>query len=121
MEPNYSKTGSKGTIRVWNTTNGYLDVSKEGHLLQGQTAAWVEETSEIVSLIEQGLLEVLEGQVSVSTQTSSAEMPKKKKSSPLARETSSNSETDDQVAVDDDKKDEKKSTQSNNDVSVETV
>ena len=55
MEPSYGKTGSKGTIRVWNKTNGYLDVSKEGHILMGQTAAWVEETDEIVALIVGGL------------------------------------------------------------------
>ena len=73
MEPSYGKTGSKGTIRVWNKTNGYLDVSKEGHLLMGQTAAWVEETDEIVALIDGGLLEVLEGQLSKVSSASSDE------------------------------------------------
>jgi len=78
MEPSYGKSGSKGTIRVWNKTNGYLDVSEEGHLLTGQTAAWVEETDEIVALIDAGLLEVLEGQLSKVSSAQSDENSKKK-------------------------------------------
>jgi hypothetical protein len=121
MKPSYEKVGFKGALRVWNTTIGYLDVSEEGHLLQGQTAAWVEETAEVIALIEQGLLVVVEGQISGDIQSASAETPKKKKSSPVAEEASNTSETESQVAVDDNKKEVQESAQSNNDVSVETV
>ena len=121
MQPSYETVGFKGALRVWNTTIGYLDVSEEGHLLQGQTAAWVEETAEVISLIEQGLLEILDGKISENTQSSSAETPKKKKSSPVVEEPSTSSETEGQIAVDDNKKEVQESTQSNNDVSVETV
>lgn len=123
MEPSYEKVGFKGALRVWNTTNGYLDVSEEGHLLQGQTAAWVEETAEVISLIEQGLLEVLEGQISVESSSSTTETPKKKKSTPVApaEESSTSSDTENPVVADDAKTEVKESTQSNNEVSVETV
>lgn len=122
MEPSYEKVGFKGALRVWNKTNGYLDVSEEGHLLQGQTAAWVQETAEVISLIEQGLLEVLEGQITLSSESAPAETPKKKKSSPaVVEEASTNSVTESPVVADDNKKEVKESTQPNNEVSVETV
>lgn len=114
MEPSYDKVGPKGTLRVWNKTKGYLDVSEEGHLLTGETAAWVEETDEVVSLIEAGLLELLEGEVSARTVVSS----KKKKSSSASTEHPLNSGTEGQVAVDDNKEEPEQITTSNNDVSV---
>lgn len=114
MEPSYDKVGPKGTLRVWNKTKGYLDVSEEGHLLTGETAAWVEETDEVVSLIEAGLLELLEGEVSAQ----SAVSPKKKKSSPPSTEQPLNSGTESQVVVDENKEEPKQITTSNNDVSV---
>ena len=117
MEPSYDKVGPKGTLRVWNKTKGYLDVSEEGHLLTGETAAWVEETEEVVSLIEAGLLELLEGEVSAQTVVS----PKKKKSSPSSTEPPLNLGTEGQVAVDENKEEAKEITTPNNDVSVETV
>ena len=120
MEPSYGKSGSKGTIRVWNKTNGYLDVSEEGHLLTGQTAAWVEETDEIVALIDAGLLEVLEGQLSKVSSAQSDENSKKKKSSTTSQ---SSTEVEDLPAVDEpkNKKEAEEPTNPNNDVSVETV
>ena len=121
MEPSYGKAGSKGTIRVWNKTNGYLDVSEEGHLLTGQTAAWVEETDEIVALIDAGLLEVLEGQLSKVSSASSEENSKKKKSLPTTDQPPLSSGTEDLVVVVENIKDEKEIVPSNNDVSVKTV
>jgi hypothetical protein len=121
MEPSYGKTGSKGTIRVWNKTNGYLDVSKEGHLLMGLTAAWVEETDEIVALIDGGLLEVLEGQLSKVSSASSDENSKKKKSLPTTDQPPLSSGTENLVVAVENKKDEKEIVPSNNDVSVKTV
>jgi len=114
MEPSYDKVGHKGTLRVWNKTKGYLDVSEEGHLLTGETAAWVEETEEVVSLIEAGLLELLEGEVSAQTAVS----PKKKKSSSASTEHPLNSGTEGQVAVDENKEEPEQITTSNNGVSV---
>jgi hypothetical protein len=112
-------------IRVWNKTNGYLEVSSEGHLLQGQTAAWVEKSPENLSLVEQGLLEIIGMSVDDApvAQTAPVETPKKKKSSSSAPtvEAPLSSGTEDQVVVDDNKKDVEESTKSNNDVSVETV
>ena len=121
MEPSYGKTGSKGTMRVWNKTNGYLDVSKEGHLLMGQTAAWVEETDEIVALIDGGLLEVLEGQLSKVSSAPSDENSKKKKSLPTTDQPPLSSGTENLVVAAENKKDEKEIVTSNNDVSVKTV
>ena len=121
MEPSYGKTGSKGTMRVWNKTNGYLDVSKEGHLLMGQTAAWVEETDEIVALVDGGLLEVLEGQLSKVSSASSDENSKKKKSLPTTDQPPLSSGTENLVVAVENKKDEKEIVPSNNDVSVKTV
>jgi len=117
MEPSYDKVGQKGTIRVWNNTKGYLDVSEEGHLLLGETAAWVEETDEVASLIEAGLLQVLEGKFGAET----SESPKKKKSSPSLTEPPLNLGTEGQVAVDENEKEAEEISPSNNDVSVETV
>ena len=67
-------------IRVWNKTNGYLEVSSEGHLLQGQTAAWVEKSPENLSLVEQGFLEIIGMSVDDApvVETEPAETPKKK-------------------------------------------
>lgn len=123
MEPSYEKVGFKGALRVWNKTNGYLDVSEEGHLLQGQTAAWVEETAEVIALIEQGLLEVLDGQITIDATPAPAETTKKKKSSTAVQteKASTDSDTENQVVVDDTKTEVKESTTSNNEVSVETV
>lgn len=117
MEPSDKKTGAGHTIRVWNKTNGYLDVSDEGHLLTGQTAAWVEQTDRVSLLIEEGLLEVIEGELSPST----TENPKKKKSTSTLIKPSPTSDTEVQVAVEGNKEETVEITSSNNDVSVETV
>ncbi len=122
MEPSYEILGFKGGLRVWNNTHGYLDVSEEGHLLGGQTTAWVAETAKVISLIEEGLLLLVEGQISGDTQSSPSETPKKKKSSsPVAEVAPNSSDTENQVAVEDNKKETTKLNDTNNDVSVETV
>lgn len=117
MEPTYDKSSTKTAIRVWNKTNGYLDVSEEGHLLSGQTAAWVEPTNEVILLVEQGLLEVLEGELSLS----GGENAKKKKSISTLTKPSPTSDTEPQVAVDGNNEKIVEIITSNNDVSVETV
>ena len=112
-------------IRVWNKTNGYLEVSSEGHLLQGQTAAWVEKSPENLSLVEQCLLEIIGMSVDDApvAQTAPVETPKKKKSSSSAPtvEAPLSSGTENLVVTVENKKYEKEIDPSNNDVSVKTV
>ena len=119
MEPIYDIQGKAGLLRVWNTTKGYLEVTEEGYLLQGETSAWIEETDAVVDLIKEGLLVVVGGQESPSAQ-SAGENPKKKKPSTVSQ---SSIEVEDLPAVDEqeNKKEAEEPTKPNNDVSVETV
>jgi hypothetical protein len=119
MEPIYDIQGKAGLLRVWNTTKGYLEVTEEGYLLQGETSAWIEETDAVVDLIKEGLLVVVGGQESPSVQEAS-ESPKKKKSSTISQ---SSTEVEDLPAADEaeNKKEAEEPTSPNNDVSVETV
>jgi hypothetical protein len=123
MEPIYDGTNASGLLKVWNTTKGYLDVSTEGHLLTGETTAWVEETPEIISLIEKGLLILVEGETTLSPSetVTPAENAKKKRSSTVANPSSTN--TEGQPVADEtvNKNDDSKIEPSDNDVSVETV
>jgi hypothetical protein len=119
MEPIYDIQGKAGLLRVWNTTKGYLEVTEEGYLLQGETSAWIEETDAVVDLIKEGLLVVVGGQESPSAQSAS-ENSKKKKPSTVSQ---SSIEVEDLPAVDEqeNKKEAEEPTKPNNDVSVETV
>lgn len=119
MEPIYDIQGKAGLLRVWNTTKGYLEVTEEGHLLQGETSAWVEETDAVIDLIKEGLIVVVGGQESSAVQEA-GENPKKKKPSTTSR---SSTEVEDQPVVDnlEDKSETEEPTKPNNDVSVETV
>jgi hypothetical protein len=119
MEPIYDIQGKAGLLRVWNTTKGYLEVTEEGYLLQGETSAWIEETDAVVDLIKEGLLVVVGGQESPSAQSAS-ENSKKKKPSTVSQ---SSTEVEDLPAVDEqeNKKEAEEPTKPNNDVSVETV
>jgi hypothetical protein len=119
MEPIYDIQGKAGLLRVWNATKGYLEVTEEGYLLQGETSAWIEETDAVVDLIKEGLLVVVGGQESPSAQEAS-ENPKKKKSSTISQ---SSTEVEDLPAVDEpeNKNEAQEPTSPNNDVSVETV
>jgi hypothetical protein len=123
MEPIYDGTNASGLLKVWNATKGYLDVSTEGHLLIGETTAWVEETPEIISLIEKGLLILVEGQTTLSSSeiVTPTENAKKKRSSTVTNPSSTS--TEDQPAADEtvNKNDDSKIEPSDNDVSVETV
>jgi len=123
MEPIYDGTNASGLLKVWNATKGYLDVSTEGHLLTGETTAWVEETPEIISLIEKGLLILVEGETTLSPSetVTPAENAKKKRSSTVTNPSSTS--TEDQPVVDNtvNKNDADEIKSSNNDVSVETV
>jgi hypothetical protein len=118
MKPIFEGTGTPGMIKVWNSTNGYLDVSTEGHLLGGGTSAWVEETEEIIELLEQGLLIPLENYI---PSVSSAEKTAKKKQN-LAKEIIQSSlEIDnDPVVLDENLNNNALSDTSNIDVTVES-
>jgi len=123
MEPIYDGTNVSGLLKVWNATKGYLDVSTEGHLLTGETTAWVEETPEIISLIEKGLLILVEGETTLSPSetVTPPENAKKKRSSTVTNPSSTN--TEGQPVADEtvNKNDDSKIEPSDNDVSVETV
>jgi hypothetical protein len=123
VEPIYDGTNVSGLLKVWNATKGYLDVSTEGHLLTGETTAWVEETPEIISLIEKGLLILVEGETTLSPSetVTPAENAKKKRSSTVTNPSSTN--TEGQPVADEtvNKNDDSKIEPSDNDVSVETV
>lgn len=127
MKPSFETENSTipSGIRVWNKTHGYLEVSSEGHLLQGQTAAWVEKSHENLSLVEQGFLEIIGITVDDApvVEASPAETSKKKKSSSSAPtvEASLSSGTENQVVVEDNKNEADELLHSKNDVSVETV
>lgn len=120
MEPIYDEgKGEAGLLWVWNATKGYLEVTEEGYLLQGETSAWIEETDAVVDLIKAGLLVVVRGQQSPSVKEAS-ENPKKKKSSTTSQ---SSTEVEDLPVADepDNKNEAEEQTNPNNDVSVETV
>jgi hypothetical protein len=80
MKPNFDEefTGGPGLIKVWNNTYGYLDVSEEGHLLEGQKSAWVEETAKIIDLLETGELIGVGGYENKDLEASVKSSPKKK-------------------------------------------
>jgi hypothetical protein len=119
MEPIYDIQGQAGLLRVWNATKGYLEVTEEGYLLQGETSAWIEETDAVIDLIKEGLLVVVGGQESPTAQSAS-ENSKKKKSSTTSQ---SSTEVEDLPVVGepDNKNEVKEPTTQNIDVSVETV
>ena len=80
MKPIFDEdfAGAHGLIKVWNNTYGYLDVSEEGHLLEGQKSAWVEETAKIIDLLETGKLIGVGGYENKDLEASVKASPKKK-------------------------------------------
>ena len=80
MKPIFDEdfAGAHGLIKVWNNTYGYLDVSEEGHLLEGQKSAWVEETTKIIDLLESGELIGIGGYQNKDLEASVKASPKKK-------------------------------------------
>jgi hypothetical protein len=80
MKPIFDEdfAGDSGLIKVWNNTHGYLDVSEEGHLLEGQKSAWVEETTKIIDLLETGELIGIGGYQNKDLEASIKASPKKK-------------------------------------------
>lgn len=66
MQPIFSEEKQDGMLLVWNSTQGYLEVSAEGHLLEGYKKAWVQPTKDIERLIDADLLVLLDGVISSS-------------------------------------------------------
>lgn len=86
--------GEQGLLKVWNATNGAVQVTPEGHLLNGNTSAWVTENPVLLQLAEIGQVVVLSGfQPTVKKST--------RKPKVVAEEPSSTVEEDLPVAQDD--------------------
>lgn len=56
-----SFTGEDGMVKVWNKTPGFVQVTDEGHLLDSQCSAWVDDNPTVQSLIEEGMVVVIGG------------------------------------------------------------
>lgn len=89
-----SFAGEEGMIRVWNATAGFLQVSEEGHLLQPQVSAWVDDNDTVRSHIESGMLVALGGTPKKSPKKSTKAKPQEVAPSP-------SDTSQDQVAVQD--------------------
>jgi hypothetical protein len=83
MKPIFSEEKQDGMLLVWNSTQGYLDASVEGDLLEGYQKAWVEPTDDIARLIDAGLLVLLDGVIpsSINNVDTDLSVSKKKQSS----------------------------------------
>lgn len=71
--------GEEGMVKVWNPHTGPVQVTDDGHLLDGMTAAWVDDNETLRQLVESGDAVLLDG-----TPTKSAKKNlKPKQSSPV--------------------------------------
>jgi hypothetical protein len=94
LDPSF--TGELGMLHVWNETNSVIQVTAEGHLLDGKTSAWVTENPVLLELVEIGQAVVLSGF------NSPAPTPKKSgKKSKSVEEPSQPAEEEDLPAVQD--------------------
>lgn len=61
MQPIYDRKfeGTEGLVKVWNNTTGMVQVCADGHLLKGETLAWVEYSEIIDALVADGSLTLL--------------------------------------------------------------
>lgn len=59
LDPSFS--GEAGMLHVWNETYSAIQVTPEGHLLDGKTSAWVTENSVLLELVEIGQAVVMSG------------------------------------------------------------
>lgn len=53
--------GEEGMVKVWNPLFGPVQVTDEGHLLDGMTAAWVDDNDTVRELVESGNAVLLDG------------------------------------------------------------
>ena len=73
LDPSFA--GESGMLKVWNATNGAIQVTDEGHLLDAHKTAWVEESAVLTALIESGHASVIGESVSPKKVTKSKAKP----------------------------------------------
>ena len=77
LDPSFN--GESGMLKVWNETSGAVQVTADGHLLNGKTSAWVTENDVLLELVEIGQVVILSGVDSpapVATPKKSGKKPK---------------------------------------------
>lgn len=57
LDPSFS--GDAGMLHVWNATDGAIQVTEAGHLLNAKTSAWVTENSVLLEVVELGQAVIL--------------------------------------------------------------
>ena len=84
MRINTDKTfkGEDGMLKVWNATPGAVQVSDEGHLLDRNRTAWVDDNDTVRTMIDEGHLLLLEGSPVKSTKKNLK--PKSKSPEPVS-------------------------------------
>lgn len=91
LDPSFS--GESGMLKVWNETSGAVQVTADGHLLDGKTSAWVTENDVLLELAEIGQVVIISG--FDSTSTTPVATPKKSGKKPkTVEEPSEPSDTD---------------------------
>lgn len=66
-----SFSGEEGMVKVWNPLSGPVQVTDDGHLLDGMTSAWIDDNETLRELIEVGNAVLLEGTPKKSTKKNS--------------------------------------------------
>ena len=81
--------GEDGMVKVWNPLTGPVQVTDDGHLLDGLTAAWVDDNDTVRELVESGNAVLLDGS---PTKTAKKNLKPKSNDKGLSSETSPMSE-----------------------------
>lgn len=76
--------GAEGMLKVWNATNGAIQVTDEGHILGSYCTAWVTENPTLIELLKSGHAAVV-GEASSPKKVSKS---KAKQEEPAPTETS---------------------------------
>lgn len=79
--------GEEGMLKVWNPHTGPVQVTDEGHLLDGTATAWVDDNDTLRELVESGNAVLLDGTPQNVTKKNS----KPKVSSPVKESSSETS------------------------------
>lgn len=88
-------TGEDGMVKVWNPLSGPVQVTDDGHLLDGMASAWVDDNETLRELIESGNAVLLDGSPKKSTKKnlkpkSSESKDSQPETSPMFEEASDN-------------------------------
>lgn len=84
-----SFAGEEGMVKVWNHCPGVVEVSDEGHLLDSQIAAWVDDNDTVRHMIDMNQLTLMEG---TPTKVAKKNLKQKSKESEASAETAPMSE-----------------------------